>query len=162
MRPTHIVVHCSDSLWGTTIDIDRWHRERGWSGIGYHACILNGYVTSEDAIMGRRDALYDGALCPGRSLDMDSEFEPHEVGTHAAGWNNRSVAVCLIGKGEYTKSQMNVLRIQVRAWMLRYSIPAANVIGHNEIPGVTKACPMLDMDKFRASLIDPKLAHPIA
>jgi len=155
VKPTYIIVHCSSSTWGTTIDIDRWHRERGWKSIGYHAVILNGFVTAEDEKNGARDPLYDGALCPGRSLDMDAELEAQEVGTHAAGWNNRSVAVCLIGQGDYTRSQLNVLRIQIRAWMRRYEIPAENVLGHNEIPGVTKACPMLNMNVLRGNLREP-------
>ncbi|MGH7178829.1 MAG: N-acetylmuramoyl-L-alanine amidase [Tepidisphaeraceae bacterium] len=152
MKPTHIIVHCSASEWGTVLDVDAWHKARGWKGIGYHAVILNGYVTPEDWRLERRDGLYDGALCPGRALDLDAELEVQEVGTHAAGWNNRTVAVCLIGKGTYTGAQMNVLRILVRAWMLRYSILPEFVLGHGEIPGVTKQCPMLDMDAFRTSI----------
>jgi hypothetical protein len=31
-----IIIHCSDSEFGNVIQIDRWHRERGWKGIGYH------------------------------------------------------------------------------------------------------------------------------
>jgi len=47
MRPVNeIIVHCTATPEGrpvTIADIDRWHRQRGWSGIGYHRVIgLNG------------------------------------------------------------------------------------------------------------------------
>ena len=34
-----IIIHCSATKVGqdfTAADIDRWHRERGFNGIGYH------------------------------------------------------------------------------------------------------------------------------
>ena len=39
-----IIVHCSATKAGqdfTAADIDRWHRERGFNGIGYHYVILS-------------------------------------------------------------------------------------------------------------------------
>jgi N-acetylmuramoyl-L-alanine amidase len=150
MKPTHVVVHCSASEWGTILDINRWHLERGWkNGCGYHAGILNGYVTAEDAEKRRRDPLLNGALQAGRSLDMDAELEAQEVGAHAVGWNNRSLAVVLIGNGVYTAAQIETLDRLVRSWCVRFGIAAENVIGHNEIPGVAKACPALDMNLLR-------------
>jgi hypothetical protein len=153
VKPTHIIVHCTASTWGTVLDVDKWHRARGWSGCGYHALILNGYVTAEDARLDRRDPLLDGQIQAGRSLDMDAELEPQEVGAHAAGWNSRSVAVCLVGEGQYSPSQVAALLRTLRAWMIKYRIPAANVLGHNEIPGVAKACPVLDMQAIRDRLM---------
>ena len=41
-----IIVHCSDTPAGedfTVKDIDNWHKQRGWAGIGYH------YVVYRDA-----------------------------------------------------------------------------------------------------------------
>lgn len=152
MTPTHIIVHCSASEWGTALDIDAWHKARGWSGCGYHAVILNGYVTAEDAKHKRRDFLLDGALQAGRSLDMDAELEPQEVGAHAVGWNAHSLAVCLIGSGDYTTEQTLTLDRVLRAWCLRYGIHWENVLGHREIPGVNKECPALDMDAVRTRL----------
>ena len=85
-------------------------------------------------------------------LDMDAELEPQEVGAHAKGWNHRSVAVCLIGSGSYTSAQRHALVGLILAWMVRYGIGVANVIGHNEIPGVAKACPALNMLELRDQL----------
>ena len=43
-----IIIHCSATSCGkdfTAIDIDRWHRQRGFDGIGYHYVIrLNGTI----------------------------------------------------------------------------------------------------------------------
>lgn len=36
---TSIIIHCADTPNGKEFhaaDIDRWHKERGWQGIGYH------------------------------------------------------------------------------------------------------------------------------
>ena len=37
-----VIIHCSDSDFGTASVIDGWHKERGWDGIGYHYVITNG------------------------------------------------------------------------------------------------------------------------
>ena len=45
-----IVVHHSASKQSTTRDqIDRWHKDRGWSGVGYH------YVIESDGSTIRED-----------------------------------------------------------------------------------------------------------
>ena len=39
---TEIVVHCTATPAGrdvTVADVDRWHRQRGFAGIGYHYLI---------------------------------------------------------------------------------------------------------------------------
>lgn len=144
MRPTHIVVHCSASTWGTAIDIDQWHKARGWKGIGYHAVILNGMSKSQ-----WHDPFFDGAISPGRPLDEDADLEPQEIGAHAQGWNNHTVAVCLIGTGKYTAKQFDSLFRIIESWMIRFEVPIDHVIGHSEIPGVAKACPVLNMDNLR-------------
>ena len=62
-----IICHCSAT--GThqdfdVSDIDRWHRERGFSQIGYHFFIkLNG------ELQGGRDVAIQGAHCRGRNRD---------------------------------------------------------------------------------------------
>ena len=40
-----LVIHCSASTWGDARAVDSWHKARGWQGIGYHACVLNGKRT---------------------------------------------------------------------------------------------------------------------
>lgn len=70
-----IIVHCSATKAGqdfTAADIDRWHRERGFNGIGYHYVIR-----------------LDGRLEKGREIDLP--------GAHCKGWNERSIGLCYIG-----------------------------------------------------------------
>ena len=59
MKPTAIVIHCSDSSYGTVDIIDHWHKMRGWSGIGYHYVIGNGYTTKST---GKPDVDYTPGL----------------------------------------------------------------------------------------------------
>ena len=43
-----IIVHCSATKAGqdfTAADIDRWHRERGFNGIGYHYAVSYTHLT---------------------------------------------------------------------------------------------------------------------
>ncbi|MFN7131183.1 MAG: N-acetylmuramoyl-L-alanine amidase [Myxococcales bacterium] len=140
-RPTHVIVHCSDSPWGDASVIEEWHRARGFSGIGYHFVVLNGKR--------RTSRVYieddDGRIELGRP-----ETEP---GAHCLGFNSKSLGVCLIGRGAYTDRQMAVLRKLVASLMQRHNVPAYQVLGHGEAdPKSKKPCPMLDMAAFRASL----------
>ncbi len=81
-----LLIHCSDSPQGrgdNAKTIDKWHRERGWSGIGYHYVILE-----------------DGTVETGRPLDR--------LGAHAKDYNDY-VGICLIGKDSFTKEQFDGL-----------------------------------------------------
>ena len=116
-RTDYIVIHCSATPPGSDIgvdEIDRWHRERGWNGIGYHAVI-------------RRD----GQIEFGRHFD--------EVGAHVRGQNFRSVGVCLVGgvdsegkpQNNYTDEQFESLGSVVD--MLKRAYPFAEVLGHRDL-----------------------------
>lgn len=122
-----LAVHCSESPDGRddrAADIHRWHRERGWDGIGYHAVICR-----------------DGTVEQGRP--------EYWTGAHIAGHNANSLGVCLIGTRDFTDSQMRALHSLLRVWLERY--PGAQVVGHYELdPG--KTCPNIDMARLRASL----------
>lgn len=87
LRVLGIVCHVSASRWGDARAVDSWHRQRGWSGIGYHIVLLNGCRTSSLAY----SHTLDGKIEPGRPED--------EVGAHclAGGMNTCSLGVCCIG-----------------------------------------------------------------
>lgn len=136
--PTRIVVHCTatrEGAWYDAADIDRWHRERGWSGIGYHAVVL-----------------LDGRVEPGRS--------EHSPGAHVAGHNADSLAVVYVGglaadgrtpRDTRTPAQQAALLKVVQGWRRQYGIPAERVFGHYELDA-KKACPSFAMPAFRAKL----------
>jgi len=110
-------------------EIDRWHRQRGWLGIGYHYVI-------------RRD----GTIEKGRP-----EERP---GAHAYGYNQTSIGICLVGglstrkrpHNNFTPKQFNSLRDLIKDIFRRYSA-VRKVVGHRDLdPG--KACPSFDVETW--------------
>lgn len=80
------IIHCSDSDFGNAEMINRWHKERGFSEIGYHYVILP-----------------DGTIEKGRALG--------KPGAHAKGHNHDSIGTCLIGVNHFTDAQFIALRM---------------------------------------------------
>lgn len=127
-----IIVHCSatpESMDVGAEEIRRWHKERGWSDIGYHDVI-------------RRD----GTLEKGRDMSI--------AGAHAKGHNFSSIGVCLIGgvdgngKGEdnFAIIQKQNLRVYLDFMTLRF--PDAEILGHRDIEGVQKECPCFNVREW--------------
>ena len=142
-----IIVHCSATKAGqdfTATDIDRWHRERGFNGIGYH------YVVR-----------LDGKLEKGRDVSL--------AGAHCRGWNERSVGICYIGgldangrpADTRTNAQKRVLYQIIMDLQREYNI--LQVLGHRDTSpdlngdGViepyeyVKVCPCFDVKEFLRS-----------
>ena len=72
---TRLIIHCTATPRGrhvTVADIDRWHRQRGFDGIGYHYIIY-----------------LDGSIHPGRSLER--------AGAHCRGYNSTSIGIAYVG-----------------------------------------------------------------
>ena len=106
-----VIIHHSASGFGNAALIDHWHRERGWSGIGYHGVILNGWLTSK--LYNRH---FDGIIESGRPFDDDNLIDPWETGAHTRGKNHK-IGVCMIGNnGQFTDKQLKSLRKWGR-WM---------------------------------------------
>ena len=129
----------------TAKEIDSWHRQRGWSQIGYHYNIR-----------------IDGTIETGRPLRI--------AGAHVQGLNSDSIGICFSGHGdrfELTPKQLQAGLKLTRELMAEYSVPAQNVIGHREVNDLiarkivaprfrtTKSCPgrLVDMDKVRQRLV---------
>ena len=142
-----IIVHCSATKAGqdfTATDIDRWHRERGFNGIGYH------YVVR-----------LDGKLEKGRDVSL--------AGAHCKGWNKRSIGICYIGgldengrpADTRTNAQKRVLYQIIMDLQREYNI--LQVLGHRDTSpdlngdGViepyeyVKVCPCFDVKEFLRS-----------
>ena len=144
MKPTHIIVHCSDSTWGCAREINEWHVKRGWSGIGYHFVILNGLPETNKHIIA-----LEGAIECGR--DMDSE------GAHCLGYNDRSLGICLIGNGagSFKIDQFDSLKMLLLELCKMYGIPPENVLGHGETESGKaegKTCPNFNVSDIRSYL----------
>ena len=150
---TRIVIHHSASDWGTARVIDGWHRERGWSGIGYHFVVLNGYLNAEDCAASRRYQCLTGSIEAGRPLDLDEWVEANEVGAHTLGYNRDSIGICMIhDTGHFHPAMIDSCMSLVFELMDRFRIPIENVKGHCELDGGKPLCPGFDVDIIRRHL----------
>ncbi len=139
-----IVLHCSDSSFGTARMIDDWHRKRGWSMIGYHFVVLNGKPSPRTFWKS-----LDGSIEIGRPLDNDSFLEEKEIGAGAYGFNRDSVHICLIGVDHFTMAQIhNVREVLIPELLSKFGLGWDAVVGHYELNS-GKTCPNLDMATFR-------------
>ena len=128
-----IIIHCSATREGDdSIDaevIDRWHKARGWKGIGYHFVVL-----------------IDGTIETGRMIN--------KCGAHTKDYNCSSIGICYIGgvesekdsKGNYPakdtrtpEQKDSLLELLV---VLRKMYPEAKIHGHRDF--AAKACPSFD------------------
>ena len=142
---TLIIIHCSATPEGkdyTVQDIDRWHKARGWKGIGYHYVIYQ-----------------DGSIHKGRPES--------QVGAHCLNHNKHSIGICYIGGTREVRDPINhkLLTINpsdtrteaqkrsLRALFveLKRSYPRALIMGHNVFEP-QKACPCFDAAKEYADL----------
>lgn len=140
---SNIIIHCSDSEWGSALVIDDWHKQRGWAEIGYHYVIMNGKPFSVHEYV----ALFDGVVEPGRKIDMDVWAESNEVGAHALGYNSDSIGVCLIGKKDFSEAQFVSLGFLVKFLMNQYP-DVKTILGHNMTKSGKeqgKTCPNFDV-----------------
>jgi len=146
----NLILHHSASSYGTARLINKWHRERGWSGIGYHFVILNGRLTQEDFLEQRRCDAMIGQIATGREFDLDQWVEANEVGAHALGFNRDSVGVCMIHRnGPIPVAVLSSTVRLVADLTRRLEIPIDKVLGHGEIDSKKEHCPGTDMDRFR-------------
>lgn len=126
-----IIIHCTATPEGREVsiaEIDSWHRQRGFKGIGYH------YVIH-----------LDGRLSNGRPVEM--------IGAHCVNHNSRSIGVCYVGgtdrqgraKDTRTEAQRRALLKLCRELKAKY--PKATIHGHNEF--AAKDCPSFDVQAWR-------------
>lgn len=125
-RIDEIILHCSaSSMKGQNAAlIDKWHRARGFTRIGYHYFIG-----------------FDGKLEAGRYED--------EVGAHARGHNAHSIGICLAGLEveDFTPAQFQTLRSLLRD--LKLDHPKARLLGHYEVDQHGKTCPVFDLGPWK-------------
>jgi N-acetylmuramoyl-L-alanine amidase len=130
----YIILHCTATQEHKDFDksdIDRWHKARGFSGVGYHYVIkLNGICE-----IGRME---------------------NQIGAHAQGYNSNSIGVVYVGgldmksraKDTRTPEQSKRLEELVKELLKRY--PNAKVAGHYEF--ANKACPCFKVAEWCKSI----------
>ena len=129
-----IFIHCSATPPDMYVDADLinvWHKQRGWSGIGYH------YVIKRD-----------GQIEIGRPIE--------KMGAHVKGYNKYSIGICYCGgvdnnmneednrTGEQHESSILLLKV------LKNIFPKAEILGHRDFS--PKFCPSFDATKEYANL----------
>ena len=121
-----IIIHCTATKPLAHInvnDVRRWHRERGFSDIGYHYLIL-----------------VDGTVEAGRPLSA--------IGAHCKGHNAHSIGICYVGglndKGKPADTRTPAQREAMRSLLisLKHRFPDATIHGHRDF--AAKACPCFD------------------
>lgn len=145
----NVVIHCSASKYGNAAEFTKWHLGRGWSSIGYHYVILNGWLGPA-----KYHKCHDGRLETGRPLDDDKDLEGDEWGAHTYGYNN-SVGICLVGEsGKFTPAQR--IRLFHLLIDLKEQFGDINVLQHSDIDPTNKPwCAGLSqniIDYFNAEL----------
>ena len=126
-RPNKVIIHCTATLDSTNphlraADVDRWHKENGWKGIGYHWFI------------GR-----DGLIEHGRL-----ETEP---GAHTIGENRTSIGIAYAGSKKPTFAQMDSFKVLYSNIKKRWNIGWEDWHGHREY--AVKDCPGFDIILLR-------------
>lgn len=133
-RIDEIIVHCTATPQGMAVsvsDIDRWHRQRGFAGIGYHFVVY-----------------LDGTVHTGRPIDR--------AGAHCKGHNAHSIGVCYVGGLDVqgcsmdTRTPQQKIALHVLMVALKTQYPNAKVYGHRRF--ANKACPCFDAEKEYAEL----------
>lgn len=125
-EPKKIIIHCSASPDNMDIgasEIDKWHRERGWSMIGYHSIVR-------------------------RSGEIEHGRPFHIQGAHCKGHNEDSIGICLIGERDFTDSQVKSLARHCVKLMRKFEINHNDIYGHYEFNS-KKTCPNIPGSMLR-------------
>lgn len=105
-------------------DVDRWHKQRGWKGIGYHYLIT-----------------LDGTVEVGRKEE--------EIGAHTVNYNKNSIGICYVGGLDKNGKPKDTRTTQQKAAMyklltdLKKKYPKATIHGHYEF--AKKSCPCFNV-----------------
>ena len=129
----YIVIHCSQTRpsqkWGAS-DIDRVHRQFGWTKIGYGKIIKR-----------------DGTVEQGRADDA--------IHAHVKGYNHIAYGLCLIGgakednwkepEDNFTAEQWESLKKTLEELLVKY--PDAQIVGHYMLDE-SKTCPNFNVRMY--------------
>ncbi len=106
----YIALHHAEASSCSVYDVDAWHKQNGWSGIGYHFFVRK-----------------NGEIYRGRPLDS--------LGAHVQGMNDCSLGIC--AEGSYMKETMPQVQKKAIAELIDYLktkfYPNAQIVGHREI-----------------------------
>lgn len=130
-----IIIHCSDSNFGSVDEIDRWHRERGFDCIGYHFVVTNGFEFKKSEYSKE----FDGIIQIGRNEDIK--------GAHAVPYNTGSLGICVIGKNHFSEKQL-LLALPDLLYRLckKYNLNIFHDVYPHNYFNHAKTCPNFNLD----------------
>lgn len=106
----YIALHHAAAVTCTAAQVDQWHKDNDWSGIGYHYFVRK-----------------DGTIYRGRP--------ENKMGAHVSGMNNCSLGICAEGNYDIETTmptaQYNAIVELIADIKTRY--PNAKVVGHRDI-----------------------------
>lgn len=118
-----IVIHCSATREGMDVramDIDKWHKERGYKMIGY-----NYVIDIDGTIEVGRPTTMDGAHCDTKGLSSSS-------------YNKHSIGICYVGGlDKYgnpadTRTPAQKKAMQELVYNLVNTYPIVEILGHRD------------------------------
>lgn len=123
-----IIVHCTATKADRDFhaaDIDRWHKEKGWQGIGYHFVVC-----------------LDGTIEIGRKID--------KAGAHCEGQNKNSIGVVYVGGLDAKGRAADTRNIEQKHALLQLLTDLVEhfhcpIFGHRDF--ARKDCPCFDAHK---------------
>lgn len=122
-----IIIHCTATPEGREVSVEqirRWHKQRGFSDIGYHLLIH-----------------LDGSVEVGRPLTV--------AGAHCTGHNANSLGVCYVGgvdadnRPKDTRTPAQVATLKAIVQTARALMPGIKISGHKQY--ARKACPCFEV-----------------
>ena len=146
----HIVLHHTATTLGSVESINAAHLKNKdkngnpWLGIGYHFVIGNG------------NGMADGAIEP--TFRWRTQIQGAHAGSINKDFNERGIGICLVGDFERTSptpAQKKSVKLLVKTLRAQYGIPAASVVGHNEIRASSTACPGKNFRVSEVALDEP-------
>jgi hypothetical protein len=115
-RTKRIVLHHAAAKKCSIFDIHRWHKEKGWSGVGYHFFVRK-----------------DGTVYEGRPIT--------KVGAHAYNYNSDSIGICFEGNFEVEKMPdvQKEAGKELVSYVKKKYPTITSIVGHRDL--MATACP---------------------
>jgi len=122
--------HSASPLWTTFDDIDKWHKDRGWDGCGYHFIVEKG-----------------GNIVSGRPISIE--------GAHVKSKNSGNIGVCVVGNNtssakeqHWTRAQKASLRFLCSTLQLIFNLDDSCVFNHSDWDSANTECPGVDISSI--------------
>ncbi|WP_185750688.1 peptidoglycan-binding protein [Clostridium sp. KNHs214] len=126
--PSRIVLHHAEATNCTVEDIDRWHRGRGWQGIGYHYFVRK-----------------DGQIYKGRP--------DYTMGAHCLHNNTNTIGIC--AEGKYMVETMPEVQKQAIISLCK-SLGIKDIKGHRELNSTDCPGRNYPLEEIRNAVVNGK------